>query len=108
LKQMQEVGVQIKGMAKYELLVDHTEVELIKKLGEYPDLIANAAQDRAVHRVAFYVQELAGLFHSFYNQCRIIGVDNDLQQARLALILVVKHVLEHALGILGVSAPDHM
>ena len=108
LKQMQEVGVQIKGMAKYELLVDPTEVELIKKLGEYPDLIANAAQDRAVHRVAFYVQELAGLFHSFYNQCRIIGVDNDLQQARLALILVVKHVLEHALGILGVSAPDHM
>jgi arginyl-tRNA synthetase len=58
--------------------------------------------------VSLCVQELAGLFHSFYNQCRIIGVDNDLQQARLALVLVVKHVLEHALGILGVSAPDHM
>lgn len=108
LKQMQEVGVRLEGTNKYDLLVEPTEVELIKKLGEYPDLISTAAKDRAVHRVAFYVQELAGLFHSFYNQCRIIGVDNDLQQARLALVLVVKHVLEHALGILGVSAPDHM
>jgi arginyl-tRNA synthetase len=108
LKQMQEVGVRLEGTDKYDLLVEPTEVELIKKLGEYPDLIATAAQDRAVHRVAFYLQELAGLFHSFYNQCRIIGVDHDLQQARLALVMVVKHVLEHALGILGVSAPDHM
>ena len=101
-----------KGLTYAEAGVDidagEREVELIKKLGEYPDLISTAAKDRAVHRVAFYVQELAGLFHSFYNQCRIIGVDNDLQQARLALVLVVKHVLEHALGILGVSAPDHM
>ena len=81
---------------------------MIKKLGEYPELIAAAAKERAVHRVAHYVHELAGLFHSFYNQCRILGVDSDVQQARIALVKAVGHVIRHALGILGVSAPERM
>ena len=82
--------------------------DLIKKLGEYPDMLAKAAEIRAVHHVATYVHELAGLFHSFYNGCRILGVDEDVQQARIALVTAVKHVVEHALKILGVSAPEHM
>jgi arginyl-tRNA synthetase len=58
--------------------------------------------------VAHYVYDLAGLFHSAYNQCRILGVDEELQQARLAMVLAVGHVLRHGLDILGVSAPEKM
>ncbi len=108
LRQMHEEGIPLPKTADLRLLLDPTEAELIKKLGEYEDVVREAAADRAVHRIAFYVQELAGLFHSFYNQCRILGVDPELQKARLTLVLAVKHVLEEGLGILGVSAPEHM
>ena len=77
-------------------------------MGEYPEMLAAAARERAVHHVATYIYELAGMFHSFYNKCRILGVDNDVQQARIALVKAVGHVIKHALGILGVSAPERM
>ena len=62
------------------------EIDLIKKLGDYEDLVETAAAERAPHKIAHYVYELAGIFHSFYNQCRVLGVDPKLQQARLALL----------------------
>lgn len=107
-RQLQEAGITEAPEADYSLLTEPTEIELIKKLGEYPDLIASAAKERAVHRVAHYVHELAGLFHSFYNQCRILGVEPELQQARIKLVKATQHVLRHALNILGVSAPERM
>ena len=107
-RQLKEAGIEEAASADYSLLTEPTETELIKKLGEYPELIAAAAKERAVHRVAHYVHELAGLFHSFYNQCRILGVDPELQQARIKLVKATQHVLRHALGILGVSAPERM
>lgn len=107
-RQLKEAGIEEAAEADYALLTDPTETELIKKLGEYPELIASAAKERAVHRVAHYVHELAGLFHSFYNQCRILGVDPELQQARIKLVKATQHVLRHALNILGVSAPERM
>ena len=107
-RQLKEAGIEEAADADYTLLTDPTETELIKKLGEYPELIASAAKERAVHRVAHYVHELAGLFHSFYNQCRILGVDPEVQQARIKLVKATQHVLRHALNILGVSAPERM
>lgn len=107
-RQLQEAKIVVKDNPNLQVLTDATEIDLIKKLGDYPEMLAGAAEDRAVHRVATYIHELAGLFHSFYNQCRILGVDEDVQQARIALITAVRHVVEHALGILGVSAPEHM
>lgn len=107
-RQLQDANIMVKDTQNLQVLTDATEIDLIKKLGDYPEMLAGAAEDRAVHRVATYVHELAGLFHSFYNQCRILGVDEDVQQARIALITAVKYVVEHALGILGVSAPEHM
>ena len=107
-RQLKEAGMEEAADADYTLLTDPTETELIKKLGEYPELIASAAKERAVHRVAHYVHELAGLFHSFYNQCRILGVDPELQQARIKLVKATQHVLRHALNILGVYAPERM
>ena len=107
-RQLKEAGIEEAAEADYTLLTDPAEIELIKKLGEYPELIAAAAKERAVHRVAHYVHELAGLFHSFYNQCRILGVDQEVQQARIKLVKATQHVLRHALNILGVSAPERM
>ncbi len=110
MRQLAEAGISECGAAELKLasLTEPEELALIKKLGEYPEMLQRAARDRAVHNVAHYVHELAGLFHSFYNQCRILGVDGDVQQARIALVKAVGHVIRHALGILGVSAPERM
>lgn len=109
-RQVAEAGVNYDQMAakRLNLLTEEAEVDLIKKLGEYPEEISSAASERAPHRIARYAHELASLFHTFYNQCRIIGVDTDLQLARLALVDAVRNCIGHALNILGIEAPDKM
>ncbi|MBP5735952.1 MAG: arginine--tRNA ligase, partial [Acidaminococcaceae bacterium] len=108
MRQVAEAGITVQGKGDYKLLTEPVEVDLIKKLGEYPEMLATAAKERAVQQVAHYVYDLAGLFHSAYNQCRILGVNEELQQARLAMVMAVGHVVRHALSILGVSAPEKM
>lgn len=108
LRQIADENIAIDEKAPLVSLTAEVEINLIKKLGEYPELIAAAARERAPHRVAHYVYELASLFHSFYNQCRILGVEPEVQQARLLLVIAVQHVLKHALNILGISAPERM
>lgn len=109
-RQLAEAGIEAVALdeLKLDTLQAPEELALVKKLGEYPELLARAARERAVHHVATYTYELATLFHSFYNQCRILGVDTDLQQARIALVKAVGHTIRHALCILGVSAPERM
>ncbi|MGL5206877.1 MAG: arginine--tRNA ligase [Acidaminococcaceae bacterium] len=108
LKQIADENIAVDAKAPLTALTAEVEINLIKKLGEYPELIAAGAKERAPHRVAHYVYELAGLFHSFYNQCRILGVEPEVQQSRLLLVVAVRHVLKHALNILGISAPERM
>ena len=108
LKQIAEENIVVNEQAQLAALTAEVEINLIKKLGEYPELIAASAKERAPHRVAHYVYELASMFHSFYNQCRILGVEPEVQQARLLLVIAVRHVLKHALDILGISAPERM
>ena len=107
-RQMKEAGIETTENPELSLLTDEAEIALIKKLLSYPDEIAAAAKNKAPHRIATYVHDLASMFHSFYNKCRILGVDAKLAGARLALCLAVKNVLAHALAILGVSAPEKM
>ena len=109
-RQLAEVGITLGGSdnTKLSLLTSDYEIALIKKLGEYQAEIADAASERAPNRIARYVHDLAGLFHTFYSQCHINGVDQDLQQARMALALAVQTIIRHALGILGISAPEKM
>ncbi len=107
-RQMKEAGIIVEKNPDLSLLTDETEIALIKKLLSYRDEIASDAKNKAPHRLAGYVYDLASMFHSFYNKCRILGVDNKLAQSRLALALAVKYVLAHALEILGVSAPEKM
>ena len=107
-RQAEETKLALGEAPHLELLTDESEVALIKKIEEYPEEVAKAAADYAPQRIARYSYDLAALFHSFYNKCRIMGVDHDLAEARLALVTVTAHVIRHSLGILGVSAPEHM
>ncbi|WP_349687484.1 arginine--tRNA ligase [Acidaminococcus sp. DS4831] len=108
LRQMEEEKIALRKDCDLSVLKEPIETDLIKKLNDYEELIDTAAAERAPHKIAHYVYDLAGLFHSFYNQCRVLGVDPAVQQARLALITAVGNTLRHGLKILGVSAPDHM
>lgn len=109
-RQLAEQGITLDDMdhAKLHLLTSEYEIDLIKKLGQYEEEIADAARERAPHRMTRYVHDLAGLFHTFYNQCRINGVDPELQLSRMALVKAVQTTIRHALGILGISAPETM
>lgn len=109
-RQAEEAGINRRSLAAAELavLTEPAEIDLIKKLGEYPEEVAQAAKERAPHRIARYAHELASQFHTFYNQCRIIGVEPEVQQARLSLVQGVQYTIRHALGILGISAPERM
>ncbi len=89
-------------------LVSPHENALLKCLAEYPEMLTRAATELAPHAVAFYLRELAGQFHAFYNAERVL-VDDDAQRiARLALIAATRQVLANGLAILGVSAPAKM
>jgi arginyl-tRNA synthetase len=84
------------------------EQALIKRLLQYPGLVAGAARAREPHRVAYYLTELAGLFHPYYKAHRIITDDRALTLARLGLCAAVGQVVRNGLGLLGVSAPESM
>ena len=109
-KQAEENGVKIPSWedVDFTVLVDDSELDLIKKMEVYHGFLKGAAAERAPQRIATYAYELAALFHHFYRKCRILGEEEKLMQARLGLIRAVGYVLVHALGILGVSAPEEM
>lgn len=107
-RQAEETGLHLSEDPELSLLTDASEIALIKKIEEYPDEVEKAAADYAPQRIARYSYDLASLFHSFYNKCRIMGVAPELAEARLALVTVTARVIRHSLGILGVSAPEHM
>ncbi|AUS10263.1 arginine--tRNA ligase [Laceyella sacchari] len=84
------------------------ELDLIQKLGEFAEEVAVSAQQLAPHRVVRYLYDLATLFHSYYNEHRVITDDAELSQARLALFAGVRQVLRNGLSLIGVSAPERM
>ena len=107
-RQCKETGLSLSDKPELSLLTDESEIDLIKKIEEYPEEIERAARDYAPQRIARYSYDLASALHSFYNKCRIVGVEPKLAEARLALVTVTAHVIRHSLGILGVSAPEQM
>ena len=84
------------------------EQSLIKRLLQYPRLVESAARAREPHRVAYYLSELAGLYHPYYKSHRVITEDRPLTLARLGLSAAVGQVVRNGLGLLGVSAPESM
>ena len=84
------------------------EQTIIKRLLQYPSLVAGAARAREPHRLAYYLSELAGLYHPYYKSRRVITEDRDLTLARLGLAAAVGQVVRNGLDLLGVSAPESM
>jgi len=100
--------VQTLPQVDFSLLISEHELSLLQKLAEYPDMLTRAAEELAPHSVAFYLRDLAGEFHSFYNAQRVLVDDEQIKLARLALLAVTRQVLANGLAVLGVSAPAKM
>jgi arginyl-tRNA synthetase len=94
--------------ANLSLLNSKASDHLLRRLAEYPEMLTVAATELSPHAVAFYLRDLAGDFHTFYNADRVLVDDPDLKLARLALLSATRQVIENGLGLLGVSAPRKM
>jgi arginyl-tRNA synthetase len=90
------------------LLETPEELQLIKLLTALPETVEDSAQNFEPHRLTYYLTELAGCFHSFYNRNRVISEDASLTEARLYLLKRTAQTLKNALTILGISAPERM
>ena len=84
------------------------ETDLLQTLYGYPEVVADAAQERAPHLITYYLKDLAGKLHSYYNAEQFLVQDEDLKHARLALIVATRQVIRNGLGLLGVTAPEKM
>ena len=84
------------------------ELTIVKKLLVYPIMLEGAARTCEPHRITYYLQELAGLFHGYYHRHKVITDDRALTLARLALCTAIRVILLDSLTILGVTAPDKM
>jgi len=108
-RQAQAAGIEVKKPAEVDMsILGSEEIQLLRKISDFPQEVAITARTLAPQRVARYVLDLAGLFHSFYNHHRVLNPDQALQDARLVLMETTRITIKNALTILGVSAPDQM
>ncbi|GAA2791205.1 arginine--tRNA ligase [Crossiella cryophila] len=117
LRNAAELGITVPAAAEISsellgLLEHEKEGKLIRTIGDFPKVLASAAELREPHRVARYLEELAGAYHKFYDNCRVLPQGDEeagpLNSARLLLCAATRQVLANGLGLLGVSAPERM
>ncbi len=110
LRILEEDGVKINNEEKldFSLLIEKEEILLMEKLAEYPNEIVISANTLEPSRMTRYVHDVAALFHSFYNACRVRGIENKLQQQRINLVKATKVVLQNSLELLSITAPLKM
>ena len=112
LRAAAELGITRGGTYDPGLLSHVRENDLLKALAEFPSVVTSAAELRQPHRVARYLEDLASVYHKFYDTCRVLPRDgqsmNDLGQARLWLADAARIVFANGLGLLGVTAPDQL
>jgi len=92
----------------YKLLKHPSELELIKQLIRFPEVIEDTARDYQIQRIPKYAVDLATVFNQFYRDCRVLDEKESLKKARLSLVLVAKQVLKNTLDLMGISAPEKM
>ena len=107
LRMTKEEGLSV-SLENLSVLTTEEEQSLLKKLYEFPDEVLYSAENFETHKITTYLEELAALFHKFYTECRIIGSEKNLAEARIALCVAVQTVLRNGLNILGVGAPEKM
>ncbi|GEL09070.1 arginine--tRNA ligase [Salisediminibacterium halotolerans] len=108
LRQGKAKGVEPDQAANLELLISEKEQDLMKKVGEFPEVVTDSANKRAPHRITNYVYELAQALHSFYNAHKVLTDDEELSRARITLVEAVRITLKNALDLVGVDAPEKM
>ena len=114
LRNAADLGLESAKSEDFEpaLLAHEKEGELLRALAEFPRVVASAAELREPHRVARFLEETAGIFHRFYDNCRVLPMGDeepsDLHRARLLLVAATRTVFANGLGLLGVSAPERM
>ncbi|HHL40191.1 MAG TPA: arginine--tRNA ligase [Deltaproteobacteria bacterium] len=89
-------------------LAEKDELRIIRHLSLFEEVVVRSAEEAEPHRMTFYLRELAGLFHSYYNHTRVVTDDDELTAARLLLCSAVRTVIANGLGLIGVSAPEKM
>ena len=94
--------------ANLALLTEEKEIGLIKKILSFPDTVEEASNTMSPHKVAFYLQELAAIFHSYYKNTKVLVEDDELSKARVLLLSSIKIVFINGLNLLGVSSPERM
>ncbi len=108
LRYAEEEGLSPAGDADLDLLAHPSELELIKMLLRFPAIIESCALSFEPHRLAEYLHTVAGSFHKFYHECRVVTEDAPLSRARLALCLSTRIVLRNGFSVLGIAAPEKM
>lgn len=108
LRQAGELGFTLDHSADLSIITNEQALDVIKKMGQFPNIVKNAAEYRATQRIANYIQELASIFHKFYNADKVLSEDTDKVKAYLLLIESARQTLENALALIGVSAPEKM
>ncbi|MCD5401166.1 arginine--tRNA ligase [candidate division NPL-UPA2 bacterium] len=105
-----ERGVKVPQVKEVDLslLKEEEELRIIKKLAQLPEVVETCARSLEPQGLTLYLRNLAGAFHNFYNRFRVIGDDQNLNSARLALVKGVKTTLQNGLRLLGISAPEKM
>lgn len=96
------------GTSRFDLLKEREEIDLMKTLLEFPEVVQNCASSFEPHRLTTYLREVAEEFHRFYHSHRVVGEDRELMQARIALCQMARIVISNGCVILGVSAPESM
>ncbi|MBQ9037498.1 MAG: arginine--tRNA ligase [Erysipelotrichaceae bacterium] len=100
---------ELEKLDHYDQLTENQEIDLIKHISSFPDVVADAAVTRAPNKICNYVQKLAQFIHSFYASCKILTAETEsLKQQRLALLKASAITMKNALNLLGVEAPEEM
>ena len=110
LRVLEKEGIKVPDVMQTDLsyLKTKDETDLIKKLSEYPEELSIVAKTLEPSRLTRYVKDVASLFHSFYNACRVKGEEENLMKARLILVESTRIVIKSSLDLLSISAPERM
>jgi arginyl-tRNA synthetase len=103
-----KLGGEVVGPSALERLSSEWELELMRVMMRWPDVVRESAEALEPHRLAFFTDELAAAIHRFYKNCRVVTDDAPLTAARLLLSRAARITIANALGLMGVSAPDRM
>ena len=103
-----DIAKESDGNPDLSLLVEEKEIELIKKILSFPDTVLEASETMSPHKIAFFLQELAAQFHSYYKSTKVLVDDLEVSRARVLLLRSLKTVFVNGLNLLGVSSPERM